>query len=559
MRNTIIVAARSGVWPPGVALDFIRLCRIGATVVFLSTAVSLHAAVLIVTTLADSGAGSLRQQVASSAPGDTIQFSVSGTILLSSSITVPHTLHVQGPGAATLMVDADYVDRAFITGGNPVLLSGMEIRDGLVLGTPGVDGSFGQNGNPGGNAFGGAILDNSNSFSLVLSNIWFYNNAAQGGNGGRGGDNPIGAAFIAGNGGNGGVGVGGAVYSTGSVVVVNCTFSFNSALGGGGGGGGTNYNTAVDEPGGMGGMGGAADGGAVHATSPDTVSFTNCTITANLASGGAGAKGGDSSNGPGGPGGPGGPSQGGGISTYMASFCCDSIVTNQALGGIGGSGGFGAPPGPAGGSAPGTGGGIFGSVAACGSPIGNTLVMGNKSNGSYSNYFAGLSDNGFNFISSTDYVCSAFAATTQAGSPAAPIYVFILPLAQNGGGLPTFALDPDSSAPLVDQGYSFGLTTDERGAPRPYVWGVPEPPGGDGSDIGAFELGTAGLGMSRVSNGLVLSWPAYYGDFALQSATNLRGSNNWSDVPDIPVVAGHQLVVTNRMTNSMQFYRLIIH
>jgi hypothetical protein len=67
------------------------------------------------------------------------------------------------------------------------------------------------------------------------------------------------------------------------------------------------------------------------------------------------------------------------------------------------------------------------------------------------------------------------------------------------------------------------------------------------------------MGMSRASNNLVLSWPAYYGDFTLQSATNLQGSNNWSAVPGSPVVVGNQFVVTNRMTNSRAFYRLISH
>ena len=139
-----------------------------------------------------------------------------------------------------------------------------------------------------------------------------------------------------------------------------------------------------------------------------------------------------------------------------------------------------------------------------------------------------------------------------------PIHPQLGPLAQNGGGLPTHATTLTS--PVTDQGYSFGLTTDERGAPRPYVFAsIPKPPGGDGSDIGAFELGSSDLGLDVVSNDAVLSWPAYYGDFTLQSATNLQGSNYWSDVSDTPVVVGSQLVVTNPATNSLTFYRLINH
>ena len=51
---------------------------------------------------------------------------------------------------------------------------------------------------------------------------------------------------------------------------------------------------------------------------------------------------------------------------------------------------------------------------------------------------------------------------------------------------------------MTDQGYSFGSTTDERGAPRPYDFISIPTPGGDGSDIGAFELGSSDLGLDVV-------------------------------------------------------------
>ncbi len=44
-------------------------------------------------------------------------------------------------------------------------------------------------------------------------------------------------------------------------------------------------------------------------------------------------------------------------------------------------------------------------------------------------------------------------------------------------------------SPAIDQGNSFGLTTDQRGLARSYDDpAVLNAPGGDGSDIGAFEL-----------------------------------------------------------------------
>jgi hypothetical protein len=74
------------------------------------------------------------------------------------------------------------------------------------------------------------------------------------------------------------------------------------------------------------------------------------------------------------------------------------------------------------------------------------------------------------------------------------------PLADNGGPTFTHALLPGS--PAIDQGTSGGLTTDQRGSPRPVQIVEPidappvEPPamptavnpnGGDGADIGSFE------------------------------------------------------------------------
>src|SRR5215510_7323730 len=88
----------------------------------LQGAFSARAGLLTVSSLADSGPGSLRNTVASSSTGDTIQFGVTGTINLSSAINITHTLEVRGPGAAALVVDANHVDRAFITSGSPVVI-----------------------------------------------------------------------------------------------------------------------------------------------------------------------------------------------------------------------------------------------------------------------------------------------------------------------------------------------------------------------------------------------------------------------------------------------------
>jgi len=77
-------------------------------------------------------------------------------------------------------------------------------------------------------------------------------------------------------------------------------------------------------------------------------------------------------------------------------------------------------------------------------------------------------------------------------------------LKNNGGPTPTHALLAGSIA--IDRGNSFGDTTDQRGLPRPSNFPeISDKEGGDGSDIGAFELqvpapvGTGGGGPVLVS------------------------------------------------------------
>jgi hypothetical protein len=61
------------------------------------------------------------------------------------------------------------------------------------------------------------------------------------------------------------------------------------------------------------------------------------------------------------------------------------------------------------------------------------------------------------------------------------------PLQNNGGPTPTEA--PSASSPVIDKGKAFGLATDQRGVLRPIDFpSIPNAAGGDGSDIGAFEL-----------------------------------------------------------------------
>ena len=63
------------------------------------------------------------------------------------------------------------------------------------------------------------------------------------------------------------------------------------------------------------------------------------------------------------------------------------------------------------------------------------------------------------------------------------------------------------------------------------------------------------LNIQLLTTNAVVSWPAYYGDFTLQSATNLLDSNAWATA-GTPVVVGNQFVLTNTPVIGDLFFRL---
>ena len=72
------------------------------------------AAALEVTTTADAGPGSLRAQIAAAVSGDTIEFSVTGTITLTTGeiAITGKDLTIAGPGAGSLAITTDSTKRA---------------------------------------------------------------------------------------------------------------------------------------------------------------------------------------------------------------------------------------------------------------------------------------------------------------------------------------------------------------------------------------------------------------------------------------------------------------
>jgi hypothetical protein len=114
-----------------------------------------------------------------------------------------------------------------------------------------------------------------------------------------------------------------------------------------------------------------------------------------------------------------------------------------------------------------------------------------------------------------------------------------------------------SNSPAIDKGKGFGAITDQRGAPRPFNFpSITNAVGGDGSDIGAFELANPILSIARQLPNAVVSWPDYYGRFQLQSVATLMTSNSWSNVTN-PVSnngASNWVLVPANASNS--FFRL---
>ena len=98
------------------------------------------------------------------------------------------------------------------------------------------------------------------------------------------------------------------------------------------------------------------------------------------------------------------------------------------------------------------------------------------------------------------------------------------PLQDNGGPTFTSALLPGS--PAIDKGSSFGLTTDQRGFARPVDnASIANAPGGDGADIGAFEVQascpTITLSPSSLLNGTVGS--AYNQTITVENSSDSFG------------------------------------
>ncbi len=277
----------------------------------LASAGQVHSATNAVTSLADSGPGSLRQVIENAAAGDSILFGVTGTISLASGeLVVAKNLAIYGPGPTNLSISGNHQTRILsVPNGVSATISGFTLRDGHS--PDGADGVVFSEGNvsPGTPGEPGGAL--STAGTLTVSDCIFRNNAA-----GRGGNGAPGEFMrsLGSRGANGGAG--GAIYSKGSLTLTNCLLYQNAS----GAGGASGVEMTFSEQSGQGGPGGAI-------CSSGTLSLFNTVITNNQTGSGAGtpleAAGGDGGC-------------GGGV------WCSASLTANGSkfLGNSTGSGGY---------------------------------------------------------------------------------------------------------------------------------------------------------------------------------------------------------------------------
>jgi len=337
---------------------------------------------LLVTNLSDSGPGSLRQAILDanlSTSANTIGFHTLGTIQLYSALPeIFRNTSVVGPGKNLLSVSGNYRSRVFAFGEEATnAISGITIANGWLTNEHGagiynistlsltncaLTFNTATGVGDGGGIFnsGTLIIDHclvannearsgggiNNSGRLTVADSTFVKNGTIGGSGGgiyNSGNlgvsgSSVSDSYASGNNGIGkfgqyalaGAGSGGGLFTAvGDVIITNCTFSRNSALGG-------NGVTLEFTSGGQGSRGGDASGGGVYQHSGQ-LTIVNSTVSSNSASGGRG--GGGVTDG----GGDGGGAHGGGIFVSNGSFVlrATTFCNNMASGGFGGDGGLG--------------------------------------------------------------------------------------------------------------------------------------------------------------------------------------------------------------------------
>ena len=365
-----------------------------------------NASTILVTNIADSGPGSLRdalEQANISSPAR-VEVTVAGVIAIASPLPiVTGDVTIAGTAASALVLSGGQsLPLLSVASQGSLSVQGMSLADGL------------------GNGGGGALY---NLGSAVLQGCTLSNNV--------------------------GTNLGGAILNYGALVLEGCTLVSNRVFGLAGQ---SLVSTNTAE------TGFNAVGGAI-CSRQGTLLMTNCTVWGNLALGGHGGDNGL------GAGGAGGAALGGGLfwsavgpNTNWVVNC--TISANQVIGGQGGaSGSIFGPAGPAGW---GTGGGILlltNTVSLC---LLNAILAGNAADHALPDGYAAtpILSFGGNLVGVTNGLSGFTPADLLGLDPQLGL------LQSNGGPVPTCALLTGS--PALDQGQALGAPPfDARGVIRP--------------------------------------------------------------------------------------------
>ena len=206
LPTTLFFSSRPRLWRRGLLIGGLL------PILLYLAAPRLYAATVIVTTISDSGPGSLRQAIADTAPGDTITFAaaLSGqTIILSETLVIAQDIALDGatlPAPVTLSGN-NQVRVMVIDAGVTAWLTDLIIADGQARG------------DSTGEVNGGALLTSGN---VTLHRIYFRHNQVIGIDGAED-DSYYTYAF------------GGAIYNSGNLTITQSIFDGNAAQRGNGG------------------------------------------------------------------------------------------------------------------------------------------------------------------------------------------------------------------------------------------------------------------------------------------------------------------------------------
>jgi hypothetical protein len=415
----------------------------GATIAMgatLAATGSAQAATFTVSNLNDEGAGSLREAITAAnnngTGSDEIVFAsgLSGTINVGSTNgngLYPSTaMSIQGDGRITLQGAAATIDYVVYTG------TAYGATPGFPISLSGLTITGGHAANNGFTDRGGGIYNQD--AALTVSNSVISNNYAQDDGGGiysryAEGSVTVVNSTISGNraGDAGGNEYGGAIYSSQSPVTIrNSTVSDNRS-------------------------GGDAAGIYMSSSGDQSLTIENSTIANNTAGSGS-------------------SDDGGGIwlsgSGQSLTLKSSTVTGNHVGGGSGYGGGL-----------------VLFNVPASNVHIQSSIIANNTATVGNDIYSENGGQLGFSLVKDLANSTGTGNSFTTTGPNIIGQDPQLGGLASNGG--PTQTQAPSAGSPVIDKGAAFGLNTDQRGVLRPIDFpAIPNAGGGDGSDIGAFEL-----------------------------------------------------------------------